>query len=148
MIDVTAAPSDDSPFYDRIGGQEFFVGLVNKFYDGVAHDEVLRPMYEDEDLTEAKHKLVYFLMQYWGGPKTYSEWRGHPKLRMRHNPFVIDAEARDRWLLHMKAAILEMDPEPALRDELWTYLVSAAYAMQNTESGSPSPGQLPPPAAE
>lgn len=148
MMEATPAPTSDSPFYDRIGGQDFFVGLVNRFYEGVAQDDVLRPMYEDLDLTEAKHKLTYFLMQYWGGPKTYSEWRGHPRLRMRHHPFIIDAAARDRWLAHMKAAITAMDPEPELRDELWTYLVSAAYAMQNTENGVPSPGLLAPPAAD
>lgn len=121
-------------FFERIGGQDFFVGLVNRFYEGVAQDPVLAPMYQDSDLTEAKHRLAYFLMQYWGGPTTYQEWRGHPRLRMRHNPFAIDATARDHWLLHMKAALTAMQPDPDLRDELWTYLVSAAYALQNTES--------------
>lgn len=146
--DSAQPPVDEASFYDRIGGQDFFVGLVNAFYEGVAQDDVLRPMYEDVDLTEAKHKLAYFLMQYWGGPTTYHEWRGHPRLRMRHNPFAIDATARDRWLLHMKAAVATMNPEPELRDELWTYLVSAAYAMQNIEDGAPSGGSFPPLAAD
>ena len=129
--------TDDPTFYERIGGQDFFVGLVNKFYEGVEKDPVLRPMYEDDDLTEAKHKLTYFLMQYWGGPHTYHEWRGHPRLRLRHVPFRIDADARDRWILHMKNAMLVMDPPAELRDELWTYLVSTAYALRNTEDGEP-----------
>jgi hemoglobin len=97
-------------------------------------------MYEDSDLTEAKHRLTYFLMQYWGGPSTYHEWRGHPRLRMRHNLFTIDGQARDRWLGHMKAALQDMSPPDPLRDELWTYLVSAAYAMQNTADVPPPIG--------
>ena len=149
-MDIASGPAipDDVSFYDRIGGQEFFVGLVNKFYEGVESDDVLRPMYEDHDLTEAKHKLDYFLMQYWGGPTTYHQWRGHPRLRMRHNPFAIDGQARDRWLLHMKAAVVAMDPQAELRDELWTYLVSAAYAMQNIEDPSPTGATILPNAAD
>lgn len=125
-------------FYDQIGGQEFFVQLVNHFYEGVANDDVLRPMYPEDDMEGASRRLAMFLAQYWGGPNDYELERGHPRLRMRHNPYVIDEVARERWIACMKKAVLAMNPEPHLRDELWTYLVSAAFAMQNTES-SPAP---------
>lgn len=125
-------------FYDQIGGQEFFVQLVNHFYEGVANDDVLRPMYPEDDMEGASRRLAMFLSQYWGGPNDYELERGHPRLRMRHNPYVIDEVARERWIACMKKAVLAMNPEPHLRDELWTYLVSAAFAMQNTES-SPAP---------
>ncbi len=121
-------------FYEQIGGQEFFIGLVNHFYDNVENDPVLSTMYPQEDMAGARHRLTTFLAQYWGGPNTYMEERGHPRLRMRHNPFVIDEDARERWIACMKKAVLAMNPEPHLRDELWTYLVSAAFAMQNTNS--------------
>lgn len=124
-------------FYDQIGGQEFFVQLVDHFYEGVANDDVLRPMYPADDMAGARHRLATFLAQYWGGPDTYQQERGHPRLRMRHNPYMIDEVARERWIACMKKAILAMDPEPHLRDELWTYLVGAAFAMQNTESAAP-----------
>ena len=125
-------------FYDQIGGQEFFVQLVNHFYEGVANDDVLRPMYPEDDMEGASRRLAMFLSQYWGGPNDYELERGHPRLRMRHNPYVIDEVARERWIACMKKAVLAMNPEPHLRDELWTYLVSAAVAMQNTDS-SPAP---------
>lgn len=124
-------------FYEQIGGEAFFRQLVEHFYVGVAADEVLRPMYPDDELEGAKHRLATFLMQYWGGPTTYQAERGHPRLFMRHTPFVIDTDARERWIKHMKYAVLAMDPEPALRDELWTYLVGAAFAMQNTPDPTP-----------
>lgn len=122
---------DDVTPYELFGGHEFFESLIQAFYSRVANDDVLRPMYPDEDLTEAQWRLRAFLEQYWGGPKTYGERRGHPKLRMRHMPFHVDSIARDRWLTHMKAAVDEQHMPPELEKELWQYLVSAAFAMQN-----------------
>ena len=120
----------ESTFYERIGGQEFFSQLVEGFYAGIETDEVLRPMYP-EDLTESKRHLVMFLEQYWGGPHTYQEQRGHPRLRMRHAPFPIDDDARDRWIRHMESSLKQLPVAPDLRDELWSYLVTAAHSLVN-----------------
>ena len=117
--------------YERFGGHEFFAALVHDFYTGVAGDEVLRPMYPETDLGPAEERLRMFLEQYWGGPTTYSDQRGHPRLRMRHAPYVIDPAARDRWLLHMRTAVDARAMDPADEDELWVYLSSAAQAMVN-----------------
>jgi hemoglobin len=108
-MEIGRAPSGDqrsgpSTLYDRVGGDEWFVALVDRFYAGVEHDPVLRPMYPD-DLTEPKRHLTLFLIQFWGGPSTYSTERGHPQLRMRHFPFTVDQRARDAWLTHMTAAV-------------------------------------------
>lgn len=119
-------------FYEEIGGHETFVRLVDAFYRGVADDEVLRPMYPEEDLGPAKERLTMFLEQYWGGPTTYSDRRGHPRLRLRHNPFHINPDARDRWLLHMRTAVSEIDLAPLHEAALWDYLDRAAHAMVNT----------------
>ncbi|MBU6348489.1 MAG: globin [Actinomycetales bacterium] len=119
-------------FYEAIGGHEFFASLVEKFYDGVESDPVLRPMYPEGDLTEAKHHLTLFLEQYWGGPHSYQAQRGHPRLRMRHAQFKIDDDARDRWIAHMQASLAAHEVPADLRDELWTYLVSAAHSLVNT----------------
>ena len=131
-----AAMSSETTPYAQMGGAEFFAALVHHFYEGVAADPVLRAMYPEEDLAPAERRLRLFLTQYWGGPTTYSEERGHPRLRMRHNPFVIDDDARDRWLDHMRAALdttmAEQGLDPALEQELWRYLVGAAIAMVNT----------------
>lgn len=124
----------DTSFYQAIGGHEFFTKLVDGFYEGIESDPVLRPMYPAGDLSEARRHLTLFLEQYWGGPKTYQEERGHPRLRMRHAPFVIDSDARDRWVAHMKASLDQLDIEPHLREELWTYLVSAAEFLINSPS--------------
>jgi len=121
--------SDD--FYNRVGGEKFFSQLVADFYAGVATDPVLRPMYPEEDLAPAIRRLTLFLMQYWGGPNTYSEERGHPRLRMRHAEFKIDAEARDAWLKHMMAAVEKQEMDPELREELVTYLVQVAHFLMN-----------------
>jgi hemoglobin len=123
----------ETTFYEQIGGSDFFTTLVDHFYAGVAADPVLAAMYPADDMEGAKWRLNMFLQQYWGGPTTYSDERGHPRLRMRHNPFVIDEDARERWIACMKKAVLAMNPEPALRDELWTYLVGTAFAMQNSD---------------
>ena len=121
-------------FYDDIGGHEFFVALVAGFYEGIESDEVLRPMYPEGDLTAAKDRLTLFLEQYWGGPRTYQEQRGHPRLRMRHAEFVIDDDARDRWISHMKASLEKQIVPNNLRDELWAYLENAAHSLVNTIS--------------
>ncbi len=121
-------------FYERVGGQPWFDELVERFYEGVQADPVLRPMYP-EDLTDAKRHLALFLGQYWGGPGTYSEERGHPRLRMRHVPFVIGQPERDAWMRHMSAAVesakasgtLSAEDEEALLD----YLSNAATFMIN-----------------
>jgi hemoglobin len=120
------------PFYGTVGGHETFVRLVDAFYDGVATDEVLRPMYPEEDLGPAKERLTLFLEQYWGGPTTYSEQRGHPRLRMRHAPFKVNPDARDRWLRHMRAAVDTLGLAPMHEAQLWDYLERAAFSMINT----------------
>ncbi len=119
-------------FYQQVGGHETFVRLVDAFYDGVAADPVLRPMYPEEDLAPAKERLSMFLEQYWGGPTTYSEQRGHPRLRMRHAPFAVDMEARDRWLTHFRAAMDSIGLTPEQDATLWAYVTHAATFMVNT----------------
>ncbi|RWZ51913.1 globin [Labedella phragmitis] len=119
-------------FYDDVGGRPTFEKLVTEFYRGVADDPVLKPMYPEEDLGPASERLLLFLEQYWGGPSTYGETRGHPRLRMRHMPFRINPDARDRWLLHMRAAVDTLGLSPLHEAELWSYLERAAHAMVNT----------------
>ena len=119
-------------FFDQVGGTETFTKLVDKFYEGVATDPVMRPMYPDEDLGPAADRLRMFLEQYWGGPSTYQELRGHPRLRMRHYEFKINEDARARWLKHMRAAMDSLDLPPLQAEELWSYLDRAATAMLNT----------------
>jgi hemoglobin len=121
--------------YERAGGMPFFEDLVARFYRGVADDEVLRPLYPEADLGPARRRLTLFLAQYWGGPRTYDQERGHPRLRMRHAPFPIDTVARDRWLLHMRGALAEMAPPPDVAAELDRYLQMAADAMRNRADG-------------
>ena len=118
-------------FYNRVGGEKFFSQLVEDFYVGVATDPILRPMYPEKDLAPAIRRLTLFLMQYWGGPSTYSEERGHPRLRMRHADFKIDAEARDAWLKHMMSAVEKQEMNEELREELVTYLVQVAHFLMN-----------------
>ena len=122
----------EQTLFEAVGGEEFFVKLVDGFYKGIEADEVLRPMYVDQDLTESRRHLTLFLQQYWGGPSTYQEERGHPRLRMRHMPFVIDIVARDRWIKHMHASLSQLEIEDTLRDQLWTYLVTAANSLVNS----------------
>jgi hemoglobin len=117
--------------YERVGGMPFFERLVARFYEGVAGDPPLRALYPEEELGGAQHRLTLFLAQYWGGPKTYQEERGHPRLRMRHVPFAIDAEQRDRWLAHMRAALAATDVAPEDAQELERYFVFAAESMRN-----------------
>jgi hemoglobin len=119
-------------FYEQVGGAATFAKLVHVFYQGVAGDPVLKPMYPEEDLGPAEERLRMFLEQYWGGPGTYSEQRGHPRLRLRHAPFKVNPEARDRWLAHMRAAVDELGLSPLHEATLWDYLERAAHAMVNT----------------
>ena len=123
--------TDRQTLYDRAGGTAFFEALVGRFYDGVEADPDLRPVYPEPDLLGARHRLTLFLIQYWGGPTTYDEERGHPRLRMRHAPFAIGPAERDRWLVHMRAAIAELAPPADVGDELEGYFVMAAEAMRN-----------------
>jgi hemoglobin len=121
-------------FYEAVGGEETFRRVVGRFYAEVAKDEILRPLYPDEDLGPAEEKLRLFLMQYWGGPHTYSEARGHPRLRMRHAPFRVGPAERDAWLRHMRDAVDSLHlPEPH-RSALWDYLERAAHFMVNSAS--------------
>jgi hemoglobin len=127
MTDVT-----QESFFDAVGGHDTFVRLVDAFYDGVADDPILRPMYPEEDLGPAKERLTLFLEQYWGGPNTYSAQRGHPRLRMRHMPFKVNPDARDRWLAHMRTAVDSLGLAPIHESQLWDYLERAAFSMINT----------------
>ena len=117
--------------YEEMGGRATFEQLVSHFYALVAVDPVLRPMYPDEDFKGAADRLLMFLEQYWGGPHTYSEQRGHPRLRMRHAPFHIGELERDVWLKHMQSAVNELEMNPELKQELWNYFVMAAHSMVN-----------------
>jgi hemoglobin len=119
-------------FYDEIGGHETFKRMVEVFYREVALDPVMRPMYPEDDLGPAAERLTMFLEQYWGGPTTYSERRGHPRLRMRHAPFAITSAQRDAWLRHMRAALDEIALPAAYDKVMWEYLTSAADSLRNT----------------
>lgn len=119
-------------YYDLVGGADTFRRLVHRFYAGVAEDPLLRPMYPEEDLSGAEERLTLFLEQYWGGPTTYSDTRGHPRLRMRHAPFRVSPAARDAWLRHMRDAVDSLDLAPAHEVVLWDYLERAAHSMINT----------------
>lgn len=119
-------------FFDEVGGAPFFEKLVHDFYVGVASDPVLKPMYPEEDLGPAEQRLVMFLEQFWGGPGTYSQQRGHPRLRQRHQPFKVNPDARQRWLGHMRVAVDAANLPPLQRGILWDYLERAALAMVNT----------------
>lgn len=119
-------------FFAAIGGHETFVRLVDTFYEGVATDPLLRPMYPEADLGPAKERLTGFLEQYWGGPTTYSESRGHPRLRARHAPFAVTPRARDRWLLHMRHGVETLGLAPLHQATLWDYLERAAHSLINT----------------
>ena len=128
---------DEISLYERVGGMSFFVTLVDHFYEGVDGDEVLWPLYPDQsDLEGAKRRLALFLGQYWGGPQTYMEERGHPKLRLRHMPFHVGPLERDRWLVHMAAAIEATSHDEALNQELLAYFVPAAEHLRN-DTGLP-----------
>jgi truncated hemoglobin YjbI len=125
--------SDAEPvtFYEAVGGAETFRRLVAAFYAGVADDEVLRPLYPEEDLGPAEVRFRMFLEQYWGGPRTYSDQRGHPRLRMRHAPFRVGIPERDAWLRRMRAAMDEVQLAPEYDATMWDYFVRSADFMVN-----------------
>lgn len=122
--------------YDEVGGLPFFTALVDAFYEGIVTDPVLLPLYPPHDLDGARHRLTLFLVQYWGGPTTYMEERGHPKLRLRHMPFHIGPTERDHWLLHMAAAVERVTEPGSVRDVLMAYFVPAAEHLRN-DTGLP-----------
>ena len=123
--------------FEEVGGSQFFDRLVDRFYEGVATDDVLLPLYpEQSDLSGAKERLTLFLQQYWGGPTTYSDERGHPRLRQRHFPFVIGELERDRWMVHMMAAVDELSPNETVRQQLTEYMTMASTAMINSPSAT------------
>ena len=128
-------PVDDSDtFYGQIGGHETFKKLIHVFYQGIAADPLLRAMYVEEDLGPAEHRMLMFMEQYWGGPRTYLEERGHPRLRMRHVSFPITPEARDRWLAAMRKGVDAVELSPMHEATLWDYLERAAHSLVNAAS--------------
>jgi len=131
------ADDDDLTLFERVGGEPFFERLVDEFYDGVATDPVLLPLYpEQRDLTGARHRLTLFLVQYWGGPTTYMDERGHPRLRMRHMPFHVGPLERDRWLHHMVNAVERATDDADVQRTLLQYFVPAAEHLRN-DTGLP-----------
>ncbi|MFT3871126.1 MAG: globin [Nocardioides sp.] len=120
-----------STFYDEIGGMDTIRTIVHRFYEGVATDDPLRALYPEEDLGPAEERLTLFLAQYWGGPTTYSERRGHPRLRMRHAPYAVTPDQRDRWLRHMRDGLDAAGLTPEQDERFWTYLTYAAESMVN-----------------
>lgn len=135
MVNPANDPRRDQPaetFFEVIGGEPAFRKLVDEFYAGVADDPLLRPMYPEADLGPAADRLALFLMQYWGGPRTYSQQRGHPRLRMRHAPFRIGPAERDAWLRHMRRALDSLELPKEQDQVFWEYLERAAYFMVNT----------------
>ena len=141
-MDMTTEPAS---FYEAVGGEKTFHRLVHAFYQRVAADPELRAVYPSKNLGPAEEHLRLFLIQYWGGPRTYDELRGHPRLRMRHARFSIGEVERDAWLRHMRAALDELQLDPAHDAQLWDYLVMAAHSLVNRrrESGGPDLGLTP-----
>ncbi|MFG3258067.1 globin [Streptomyces sp. NPDC048172] len=131
-MEIPRGSLETQTFYEQVGGEDTFRRLVHRFYQGVAEDPLLRPMYPEEDLGPAEERLALFLMQYWGGPRTYSDARGHPRLRMRHAPFKVDRAAHDAWLRHMRDAVESLELPEAQEVRLWDYLVYAAGSMVNS----------------
>ena len=128
--------------YEAAGGMPFFTTLVDAFYEGIVADVVLLPLYPAEDLDGSRHRLTLFLAQYWGGPTTYMDERGHPKLRMRHMPFHVGPVERDHWLLNMAAAVERVTEPGPIRDALMAYFVPAAEHLRN-DTGLPISSQPP-----
>jgi hemoglobin len=135
--------SEPVSFYEAVGGEETFRRLVHRFYQGVADDPVLRPVYPAKNLGPAEEHLRLFLIQYWGGPHTYDDLRGHPRLRMRHAPFRIGEAERDTWLRHMRESLDELKLPEALDAQLWDYLVMAAHSLVNVVPDRPDLGLSP-----
>jgi hemoglobin len=124
---------EEQKLYDAAGGMPFFEALVGRFYEGVAADPILRPLYPEPDLGAARRRLTLFLAQYWGGPRTYDDERGHPRLRMRHAPFAIGPRERDAWLRLMHDAIGRSGASPEVAGRLRAYVEMAAEAMRNRD---------------
>lgn len=142
---TTSTESSPVPtFYEAVGGHPTFERLIRRFYEGVASDPPLRALYPEEDLGPAEERFRLFIEQYWGGPTTYSQQRGHPRLRMRHAPFAVTPTQRDRWLTHMRDAIDSLDLTPEQNAELWSYMERSAHFMVNAldEEGT-DPGPRP-----
>lgn len=121
-------------FYGQIGGHATFEKIIHVFYEGIAADPLLRAMYHEEDLGPAERRMLMFMEQYWGGPRTYLEERGHPRLRMRHVPFAVTPEARDRWLAAMRKGVDAVELSPLHEATLWDYLERAAASLVNSPS--------------
>lgn len=132
LVPVGGFQAPPENFYQAVGGHQTFATLVHEFYLRVAVDELIRPMYPEEDLAPAERRMLLFLEQYWGGPKTYLEERGHPRLRMRHAPFAVTPQARDRWLKLMREALDTLELPPLQDSTLWDYLDRAAHSMVNS----------------
>ena len=128
---MSTEPVLNRSVYELAGGEKTFRLLVERFYSGVAEDPLLRPIYPEEDLSGATERLSLFLIQYWGGPTTYGAQRGHPRLRLRHQPFGIGQAERDAWLRHMTAAVESLELAPAIRGALLDYFETASTAMIN-----------------
>jgi hemoglobin len=126
-------PATEQTLYDAAGGMPFFERVVGRFYAGVAVDPTLLPLYPEADLAGAERRLTLFLVQYWGGPRTYDVERGHPRLRMRHAPFAIGPDERDAWLRLMRASILDERPPAEVGARLLAYVEMAAEAMRNRD---------------
>ena len=124
--------AEGQSFFEAVGGHATFEAIVRAFYEGVAADPVLRPMYPEHDMEGAIERLTLFLEQYWGGPTTYSDRRGHPRLRMRHQPFRVNPDARDRWIAHMREAVARQNLAPLHAVTLMDYLERAAHSMVNS----------------
>ena len=122
--------------YELAGGEAAFRTMVSRFYAHVEADPVLRPVYPEQDLSDAAEHLTLFLIQYWGGPQTYNELRGHPRLRLRHRPFAIGQEERDAWMTQMAAAVESMNFPGGVRDAMLDYFETAATAMINQPARS------------
>ena len=136
----------EQTLYDAVGGEPTFRRLVAGFYRRVREDPMLRPLYPEDELDAAEERLRLFLVQYWGGPTTYGETRGHPRLRMRHAPFAIGERERDAWLANMREAVDSLGLAPQAHEMLWTYLERAAHSLVNrfpTEVAGPPGRQRP-----
>ncbi len=135
-VSIPAGGGAAPTFYDAVGGAETFHKLVRGFYSAVPQDEVLGPLYPEDELPDAERRLRMFLEQYWGGPRTYSDERGHPRLRMRHAPFRIGIAERDAWLRLMRSSVDNLDLHPDAERQLWGYLEMAAHSMVNSDHDS------------
>jgi len=131
-VSTAADDQQGQSFYDAIGGYPTIARIVERFYEGVAGDEVVRSLYPEEDLRPAQERFTLFLVQYWGGPTTYSQRRGHPRLRMRHAPFAVTPRAKDHWLRHFRAGLDAVALPPELDAQFWDYVVHAAQFMVNS----------------